>query len=240
MEASAWSEEAPAAKPKSGPLESQFPRPIRTTRSKAAAKAALEAAPAAPASYHQGSSLLLRLPRPPPEAAPAAQKGPYVPIIRNAEDLGAADFDEIIAEPQTSPLPGPCLPSATTPTLDEKGSRLTILSWNPGAGCRNLPPLVDSLGYHIVVCQEAPSIIDLPDARWTQVSRCDQLICARTDARIRSLGGERPDQACRWHLARIEFQSPRAGLTSLTLLSIHLNNVKAKKNRPLSSSSRKS
>ena len=227
MEASATSDDAPAARPKSGLLAKPFRRPIRTTRSKAAAKAALEAAPAAPASCQQGSSSSSTTT--PLEAAPAAQRGPYVPIIRNAEDLGAAPFDEIIAEPQTTTTPASSAPSTTTPTLDEKGSRLTILSWNPGAGCRNLPPLIDSLGYHIVVCQEAPSIIDLPDTRWTQVSRCDQLICARTDARICSLGGERPAQACRWHFARIDFQSPRAGLTSMTLLSIHLNNVKAKK-----------
>ena len=114
--------------------------------------------------------------------------------------------------------------------MEKSTSRIVLMTWNPGGGCKHISNVIDESGYHVVVCQEASGCYsDLAKDRWSQVMQYEQFVAARAPARVEPLCGECPKKRCRWLLAKIRFGVPRCELASLSVLSIHLNNVIAKK-----------
>ena len=95
--------------------------------------------------------------------------------------------------------------------------------------------MVDSLGYHVVVLQEAHAerLAGLDPSRWHWVLENQQFV----GARFGQGGNVRIDvrQTCetkwrvRYLFATVHFDPPRAGQKSLGILSVHLSNIVAKK-----------
>ena len=106
-----------------------------------------------------------------------------------------------------------------------------FMSWNPGAGARKLAEIIDTRGYHVVAVQEARDdyVEKLPGDRWSYVCKFQQFIGARLPNTVESHTGVDVQGRVRWHFATVHFPTPRVGRTSLGVLSIHLNNVLAKK-----------
>ena len=69
----------------------------------------------------------------------------------------------------------------------------------------------------------------LPADRWAVVMERQQCIAARLPATVEPLTGKCPERHCRWYLAKVSFTVPRVGIHTLHVLSIHLNNIVAKK-----------
>ena len=113
----------------------------------------------------------------------------------------------------------------------EAVGRLMFMSWNPGAGARKLAQVIDTGGYHVVAVQEAREdyLEKLEGDRWSYSCRFQQFIGARLPNTVESHTGEEIMGRIRWHFATVNFPKPRVGRKSLGVLSIHLNNVLAKK-----------
>ena len=105
------------------------------------------------------------------------------------------------------------------------------MSWNPGGGARKLTSVIDTSGYHCVAIQEArdDQLEELSSLRWSYTIRCQQFIGARLPNYIESHCGEDFPGKVRWHYATVHFKEPRVGFSSMGIVSIHLNNVHAKK-----------
>ena len=106
-----------------------------------------------------------------------------------------------------------------------------FMSWNPGAGAHNLAEIIDSRGYHVVAIQEARDdyVAQLPGDRWSYVCKFQQFIGTRKPNTVESHTGIEEKGRVRWHFATVHFDTPRVNKRSLGVLSIHLNNVLAKK-----------
>ena len=116
-------------------------------------------------------------------------------------------------------------------TYREATSRLIFMSWNPGAGARKLAQVIDTVGYHVVAVQEARAdfLSQLDPKRWSYVLEYDQFVGARIPSTVEShCGGASPGRM-RWHFATVSFPEKRVNLSSLGILSLHLNNILAKK-----------
>ena len=73
--------------------------------------------------------------------------------------------------------------------VDNPGAKLLMLSWNPGAGCRNMMDRIGSSGYNVVVLQEAQEgwVGRFPPGWVVQIQQ-GQLCAARAPVRIRKCG----------------------------------------------------
>ena len=105
------------------------------------------------------------------------------------------------------------------------------MSWNPGSGARNLAQVIDTGGYHVVAVQEAREDLlgELDADRWSYSINYQQFIGARMPNRVESLCGEDVDRRIRWHFATVHFPIKRVDRGTLGILSLHLNNIHAKK-----------
>ena len=114
---------------------------------------------------------------------------------------------------------------------EKRTSRILLMSWNPGAGCRNLSTVIDESGYHVAMIQEGMEdrLKGLSADRWSWEFRHQQVVAARKPSLVVPLGGKCPEKRCRWFLAAIHFDVPRATFDKLVVLSVHLNNQVAKK-----------
>ena len=114
---------------------------------------------------------------------------------------------------------------------EEAVGRLLFMSWHPGAGARKLAEVIDSRGYHIVAVQEAREdmLTELTPNRWSYTIDYQQFIGARHPNTVVSHCGEETQGKIRWHFATVHFPHKRVGRDKLGILSIHLNNVHAKK-----------
>ena len=110
-------------------------------------------------------------------------------------------------------------------------SRLIFMSWNPGAGARKLAEVIDTGGYHVVAVQEAREdmLTELNPHRWSYTINFQQFIGARMPNTVESLCGEETERRIRWHFATVRFPDKRVNRDSLGILSLHLNNIHAKK-----------
>ena len=108
--------------------------------------------------------------------------------------------------------------------------RLLLMSWNPGWGARKLGDVVDQIGYHLVLIQEArPDFLSgLSRDRWSWVSEAGQFIGARRPAEVRSVAS-RETGPCPFLVAEVTWPSPRLGFECLRIMSLHLHHITAKK-----------
>ena len=113
----------------------------------------------------------------------------------------------------------------------EAAGRLVFMSWNPGAGARKLAEVIDTGGYHVVAVQEAREDIlaRLDRDRWSYTIDYGQFIGARCPNTVQSHCGEETKGRIRWHFATVKFHTKRVGKDSMGILSLHLNNIHAKK-----------
>ena len=73
--------------------------------------------------------------------------------------------------------------------VDNPGAKLLMLSWNPGAGCRDMMDRIGSSGYNVVVLQEAQEgWVGRFPAGWVVQIQQGQLFAARAPVRIRKCG----------------------------------------------------
>ena len=111
----------------------------------------------------------------------------------------------------------------------EAGGRLAFMSWNAGGGAKNLAGVIDEVGNHIVAIQEAYieklQVLD----RWNFVCENDQFIACRKPSTIKTLAVGKEEGKCWWHVAEVLLDRPRLGLKNIVVLSLHLNNIVAKK-----------
>ena len=94
---------------------------------------------------------------------------------------------------------------------------------------RNLAGVIDEVGNHIVAIQEAHigqlQVLD----RWNFVCERDQFIACRKPSTIETIAGGAEEHKCWWHVADVRLDKPRLGLKNVVVMSLHLNNVVAKK-----------
>ena len=134
--------------------------------------------------------------------------------------------------PRTSLQDAPAAPAARMPYA-EAVSRLIFMSWNPGAGARKLAQVIDTGGYHVVAVQEAREdmLSNLNPDRWSYSIKFQQFIGARKPAFVESHSGEETAGKIRWHFVTVHFPRKRVERSTLGILSLHLNNVHAKKTK---------
>ena len=159
------------------------------------------------------------------------------------EDAAAAEVAPLVlrpAPPASPPPPPPPVLSPTPPAHQPPGAkapyaeavgRLIFMSWNPGAGARRLAEVIDTSGYHVVAVQEAREDIlsTLDPQRWSYAMNYQQFLGARCPNRVESHCGEDTKNRIRWHFATVHFNPQRVNRHSLGIMSLHLNNVHAKK-----------
>ena len=162
---------------------------------------------------------------PPVVLSPAQAQAPVV--LSPAQEPSSPPAAPAAAEeePQTRTAPGARL------TYAEAVGRLLFMSWNPGAGARQLAKVIDTTGYHVVAVQEAREdfLTTLDPQRWSYVINYQQFLGARFPNWVESHCGEEIQNKIRWHFATVHFSKQRVGRDSLGILSLHLNNNHAKK-----------
>jgi len=138
-----------------------------------------------------------------------------------AEDLAAQESAD------EAPTAAPAAP--TRMSHAEAVGRLLFMSWNAGGGARKLPNVLDELGYHVFAIQEAhvDQMRQMNNHNW--VLEQEQCIATRKPNRVQTVGHGFIPGKIWWHVAEIFFEKPRLGLTTLVIMSLHLNNVHAKK-----------
>ena len=92
--------------------------------------------------------------------------------------------------------------------------------------------VLDESGYHVVCLQEArldllPKLKD--GARWSHAEAQQQFVCARQPSTVQLLVEGATKNTIAWAYFRVDLASPRAELSQLFILSLHLNHVRAKK-----------
>ena len=114
--------------------------------------------------------------------------------------------------------------------LGQAVGRLLVLSWNPGGGCRTLVHVLEEVGYHVVIIQEArlEQLSQLDREKWSWSVRCQQFLGSRRPSLVECLGGQEVPGKIRWAAFTVHFEVPRAGRAKLHILSLHLNNSRAK------------
>ena len=114
--------------------------------------------------------------------------------------------------------------------LGEAVGRLLVLSWNPGGGCRNLVHVLEEVGYHVVIIQEAwlAQLRQLDEEKWSWSLECQQFVASRRPSRVACLGGQEDPGKIRWAAFTVHFDEPRAGRAKLGILSMHVNNDRVK------------
>ena len=139
------------------------------------------------------------------------------------EDLAAQESAD------EAPAAAPAVPKRLA--LTEAVGRLLFMSWNAGGGARRLPKLVDEVGYHVFAIQEAHAdqMHQMLEHSW--VLEQGQCIGARKPNIVQTVAHSSIPGKIYWHVAEIHFDRPRLGLDSLVIMSVHLNNVHAKKPR---------
>ena len=103
----------------------------------------------------------------------------------------SAETDDILNPPQLVAAPV-ATPAAEEPAsrpaerfqtgwVDNPGGKIVMLSWNPGAGCRNMFDIIGGSGYNLVVLQEAKKewLQRWPEG-WTCTVENWQLFAARS------------------------------------------------------------
>ena len=115
--------------------------------------------------------------------------------------------------------------------LWEASGRLLLMSWNPGSGCKKLLPVIGDLGYHIVCIQEAcrDKLSLINDEEWSWSCSYQQFVAARLPSRVHFRCGEEIPDRIRWSACTVIFGEPRMGRDHFGVLSLHLNNRRAKK-----------
>ena len=92
--------------------------------------------------------------------------------------------------------------------------------------------VLDESGYHVVCLQEArldllPKLKD--GARWSHAEAQQQFVCARQPSTVHAIMEGATKKTIAWAYFRVDLASPRAELSQLFILSLHLNHVRAKK-----------
>ena len=91
--------------------------------------------------------------------------------------------------------------------------------------------VIDTAGYKVVAVQEAHEELlgELDRQRWSYSINFQQFIGARIPNRVESHCGEETMGKIRWHFATVHFPRKRVDRDALGILSLHLNNLHAKK-----------
>ena len=91
--------------------------------------------------------------------------------------------------------------------------------------------VLEEVGYHVVIIQQAwwYQLSELDREKWSWSLRCQQFVGSRRPSRVDCLGGQEVPGKIRWAAFTVLFDSPRAGRAKLDILSLHLNNDRAKK-----------
>ena len=77
--------------------------------------------------------------------------------------------------------------------------------------------------------QEEDLVSQLDANRWSCILEHQQFVGARRPSTVESHGGEDTPGRIRWHMATVRFDPPRVNRDTLGVLSLHLNNIHAKK-----------
>ena len=106
-----------------------------------------------------------------------------------------------------------------------------LLSWNPGSGCKRLVHVIEALGYHVACIQEAwrSQLQDINSLNRSWMLECQQFVAARLPSQVQFHHGEDKPGKIRWAVFTVHFVPDRVGQKRLGVLSLHLNNVHAKK-----------
>ena len=154
-----------------------------------------------------------------PKSQPAPPAAPAAPPAAPAAEVSAA------------PPAAPAADNFSRMTYREAVSRLLFMSWNPGSGVRKLAQVIDTGGYHVVAVQEAREdfLGELDKDRWSYTLNYQQFIGVRKPNTVQSVGGEETMGKIRWHFAIVHFPEKRVQRHTLGILSVHLNNIQAKK-----------
>ncbi len=106
-----------------------------------------------------------------------------------------------------------------------------LLSWNPGGGCKRLIPLCVESGYHVVVVQEAKEelLVGWPRDRWAFTHVPNFFCAARLPATVTTMSFNPEGLHCKYHVTEVTWDPPRGNVRTLTICSVHLHNVQAKK-----------
>ena len=113
----------------------------------------------------------------------------------------------------------------------EAVGRLIFMSWNPGGGARKLAQVIDTGGYHVVAVQEVREdfLGELDTDRWSYCIAAQQFIGARKPIEVETIACQESERKIRWHFATLHFEQQHVGKDNLGVMSVHLNNVQAKK-----------